>query len=242
MTATGKSLRKKDVLVLLFAMGFPSLAAWLYFVKFAGSTVVQALYPLGKLIQFPLPVVWVRWGQSGTIRLRPTSARGVFSGSLLGLAIATGLLGLYFGYFKGSVYLEVMPEKLGAKITDFGLTEPWKYVAFGVLISVLHSALEEYYWRWFVFGQLRRSLPLWLAAALSGLAFMAHHIIIIDSYMRPEHFWTATMFFSLSIAMGGILWAWLYERTRSLVGPWLSHLLVDAGVWIVGYDQVFGLS
>ena len=39
-----------------------------------------------------------------------------------------------------------------------------------------------------------------------------------------------------SIAAGGAVWAWIYERTGSLYGPWLSHLVVDAGIFIIGYD------
>jgi uncharacterized protein len=45
-----------------------------------------------------------------------------------------------------------------------------------------------------------------------------------------------TWLFSLSVAVGGAFWAWLYQRTGSLYGPWLSHLLVDAAIFLVGYD------
>ena len=32
--------------------------------------------------------------------------------------------------------------------------------------------------------------------------------------------------------------AWLYHRSRSLFGPWLSHALVDAGIVLVGFEIV----
>ena len=53
--------------------------------------------------------------------------------------------------------------------------------------------------------------------------------------------WTspATWLFSLAIAIGGAAWAWLYHRSGSLVGPWLSHLLVDAAIFVIGYHLVF---
>ena len=47
-----------------------------------------------------------------------------------------------------------------------------------------------------------------------------------------------TSFFSLAVAVGGAMWAWLYHRSGSIFGPWMGHLLVDAGIFLVGYDLV----
>ena len=30
----------------------------------------------------------------------------------------------------------------------------------------------------------------------------------------------------------GAAWAWIYHRSGSLLGPWLSHLLIDAGIFV----------
>jgi membrane protease YdiL (CAAX protease family) len=43
---------------------------------------------------------------------------------------------------------------------------------------------------------------------------------------------------SFAVALGGGFWAWLYERTGSIFGPWLSHLLIDAGIFWIGYDLI----
>jgi uncharacterized protein len=43
---------------------------------------------------------------------------------------------------------------------------------------------------------------------------------------------------SAGVAVGGAFWAWLYERTGSIFGPWLSHLLIDAGIFWIGYDLI----
>jgi membrane protease YdiL (CAAX protease family) len=69
---------------------------------------------------------------------------------------------------------------------------------------------------------------------VSSLGFMAHHVIILAMYFGWASW--ATCLFSLAIAIGGAVWAWLYERSESLVGPWLSHLLVDAAIFVIGYD------
>ena len=36
----------------------------------------------------------------------------------------------------------------------------------------------------------------------------------------------------------GVVWALLYYRSKSLWGPWLSHAIVDAGIFAIGYDLV----
>ena len=38
--------------------------------------------------------------------------------------------------------------------------------------------------------------------------------------------------------VGGVFWSWLYDRTGSLLGPWLSHLMIDAGIFWVGYELI----
>ena len=72
-----------------------------------------------------------------------------------------------------------------------------------LFISVFHSLLEEYYWRWFVFGRLERSLPLAAAIGISSLAFMAHHVFVL-AYYFPGRFWSAAVPFSLCVAAGGV--------------------------------------
>jgi membrane protease YdiL (CAAX protease family) len=107
-----------------------------------------------------------------------------------------------------------------------------------VFYSIAHSLLEEYYWRWFVFSQLRRLIPLAPAIVVSALGFTAHHVLVLAHYFG----WTSplTLLFSASVAVGGAFWAWLYERTGSLLGPWLSHLVIDAGIFFIGFKLVAG--
>jgi membrane protease YdiL (CAAX protease family) len=44
---------------------------------------------------------------------------------------------------------------------------------------------------------------------------------------------------SAATAIGGFVWAWLYERSDSIFDTWPSHLLIDVGVFFgVGYELV----
>jgi membrane protease YdiL (CAAX protease family) len=48
----------------------------------------------------------------------------------------------------------------------------------------------------------------------------------------------ATWLFSAGVAIGGVVWAVVYQRSKSLLGPWLSHLLVDAAIFAIGWDLI----
>jgi len=76
------------------------------------------------------------------------------------------------------------------------------------------------------------------AILLSSLAFMLHHVIIMAVYM-PSRFWTGAVPMSLAVGVGGAVWAWLYERTGSIYACWISHLIIDAAIMVVGFDMVF---
>ena len=82
-------------------------------------------------------------------------------------------------------------------LADFriGPADTGKYVALAVFYALVHSLLEEYYWRWFVFGQLRALVAPTLAIVLSSLAFAAHHVILLYVYL-PGYVLTAVVPFA----------------------------------------------
>jgi uncharacterized protein len=229
-------------LALLLAMVYPSVMTLLEFIVLPASgqhdnPILPLVFAAGKLVQFGFPLLYVLCFQPGRVRpSRPTS-RGVGLGTVFGLVVAAGIIGLYFTWLRNTVLMTETPAKVHGWLTHMHLTTPERFLAMAAFLSVLHSFLEEYYWRWFVFGGLRKYLPEIVAVVLSSLAFMAHHVIILYVYL-PGQFWTLAVPFSLGVAGGGMVWAWLYARTESLYAPWISHMLVDAALMIVGYEMV----
>jgi membrane protease YdiL (CAAX protease family) len=148
------------------------------------------------------------------------------------------MVALYYLVLRDLPMLDRTPTMLKEKMEEFGVASPLGFAGFAIFITFFHSLLEEYYWRWFVFGWLRKHASLAVALTISSLGFMAHHVIVLSVYF-PGQFWTAVVPFSLCVAGGGVAWAWLYERSGSIYSPWLSHLLVDAGLFAIGYDLFF---
>jgi len=227
----------RDLIAVVFAMLFPTVATWMYFVALAGDPGTRPVFLMSKIVQFSFPLLWV----VGTRRHAPRFGRPRIAGIGQGLAFGALVLGaataLYFGLFKHGALLADAPAAIRLKVQDLGVATPGRYFAMAAFYVLIHSALEEYYWRWFVFGQLRRWLPTGAAIALSSLAFMSHHVILVSIFFKPN--WPLVAALSLGVGFGGAVWAWIYQRSGSLVGPWLSHLLIDAALMLIGYDMVF---
>lgn len=229
--------RRADAYAVLFALVFPTLLTWVYFVLLAGQEAgTQAAYGLGKCIQFAFPLFWFLAAQRRRLRWKPPGTPGLAESVAFGVFVFAAMLLMYHAWLKPEGYLDAAVKKIGQKVADFGADTPTKYFVLAAFYSLVHSFLEEYYWRWFVFGQLRRLVPLWAAVLVSSAGFMAHHVVVLGTYFG--WFSVATVFFSLAVAAGGAVWAWIYHRSDSLYGPWLSHVFVDAGIFVIGYHLV----
>jgi membrane protease YdiL (CAAX protease family) len=208
-----------------------------YFILLAGERAMlqQAAYAGGKLIQFLFPAFWcLRVQRERWMWQLPRRAEVVFAGGV-GLALLGAALALYHFHLKPAGFFgDAVIDAIHSKVQGIGVGTIPRYVALTFFYSLIHSLLEEYYWRWFVFGQLRRLLSLPSAIAISSAGFMAHHICIISSFFG--WFSPASLLLALAVGAGGAIWAWLYHRTGSLWGPWISHALVDAAIFIIGYD------
>jgi membrane protease YdiL (CAAX protease family) len=223
---------------LVFAMTFPTVIALLYFVVLTGTGYEKTVYRYGKIIQFTFPLVFVLVADRALPRPQRPRFDGLAVGLGFGVVVAAAMFGLYYGWLVESSAMVETPAMVRAKLHEaFEISTPAAYFGLTAFIVVAHSLMEEYYWRWFVFRRLRDGLSFGPAALLSSLAFMAHHVVIMCVYF-PGYFWTAAVPLSLGIAAGGMVWAWLYERTDSIWSPWLSHAIVDAAIFVIGWNLV----
>jgi len=220
---------------LAFAALFPTLFTWLYFVRLAGTPWALPVYAVGKGIQFAFPLVWVLWVR------RERSSPSLPRGGGLGLALASGAAIVAFAvlawrlWLAASPALAQAPAVVTARLASFGIHTAPAFLLLAAFYSLFHSGLEEYYWRWFVYGRLRRRLPFAGAAALSSLAFASHHVLVIGEFLGKIG--PVALLASASVAVAGFLWAGLYERSGRLAGPWISHALADAALMWIGFQM-----
>ena len=215
---------------------FPTLATWLYFVALPGSRWTTLIFAVCKVLQFTFPLIWVLGVERSRPRLwtRP-SRRGLGAGLLSGLAILAGIVFLWKLFLEGTALAARAGEAAATKLSAFGIETVGGYLLLAVFYSVFHSLLEEYYWRWFVLGHLRRHVPDTAAVLLSSLAFMSHHVLVVGEFVGG--YGPLTWILASSVAFCGLVWAWLYQRSHSLSGPWLSHALADAALLWIGFGM-----
>ena len=242
-SAGARRVARLTPIVLVIAMGLPTVLALVYFL-FAASWpgfLQRATWAASKLLQFGLPLAWF-WleRQSGA---RPASAigprskkafvRGLCEGILFGLGVSAAMGVGYFVLGADMTWLRVAGKEIAQRLSGFGITLSWEYAAVGLGYSLVHSFLEEYYWRWFVYGWLRRWLRIPAAATVAALAFAGHHVVVLGLYFG--FFTWAAWLMSAAVVLGGIYWALLYERSGSLIPPWISHIVIDIALFSVGY-------
>ncbi len=216
------------------AMCLPFLASLFYFVLFSEFTFSRIIYAGTKVFTLVWPVVVVALiHRVGLPRLNLRNAahlKALPLGLIAGLAVVL----LMFGLMLTPLGLVVVEggANVGKKTAELGVLE--HFWLFAVFISVCHSLLEEYYWRWFVYGRLRELLPRWPAHLLGGASFAAHHIVITTQFFP---FWWG-VFFGSMVGVGGVMFSLLYERQKTLVGAWAAHMAVDFGIMAIGYELI----
>jgi membrane protease YdiL (CAAX protease family) len=228
-------MKQKRTILLIAGSTMPFLGALCYFVIFKNARWVQIFYAFTKVFTLIYPLIALHY-------LNEHKAFGFFK--TLNYSMKTVLLGVGFGVLLFGLMLFLMETPMGEvvragshamkeKVLAMGIyTHFW---LFAILLSTLHSLLEEYYWRWFLFGQFRKIVPGFRAHLLAGVAFSAHHLIVTLEYFPVVWAW----FFAAMVGIGGICWSYLYEKTHSLLAAWLCHMMVDFGIFWVGYRVIF---
>ncbi len=195
--------------------------------------MAQLGYGLAKvfLIVWPMVVLkaWLRepvvFRTSSSMPLGRSLLEGGGLGLFLGAAIGLALLTPLGDVVAGS------QAAIRDKARDLGVRD--HFWLFAIFISFVHSLVEEYYWRGFVFGQLRqlrRLGSIWLAHVLAGLAFSLHHIVITTQFFP----FVPGLGMGLAVGVGGVAWSLLYQRHGHLYGAWISHLIVDLVLMTIG--------
>lgn len=223
--------------LVLPAMWLPLAASFFYFVLFPGTDFGNAFYGGIKCFLLIWPFLAVALILREPMRDRRPGKRhreGFLLGTVFGLLVTGTML-----FLVKATPLSALVDENGANIATRvegmgfgGVSMADHYLLFALFISVLHAALEEYFWRWFVFGQLRQLMPLPAAYSLAAIGFASHHIVVLSQFFPLG--WA--IFLGLCVGAGGAAWSWIYQRTRSLPGIWFSHMIIDLGIMWIGWE------
>lgn len=210
----------------------PFIASFFYFVLFPGTAFGNAFYSGIKVFLLLWPVVSVLLILRTTMidrRREKRHAASILPGGAFGVLVVALLVFLVKATPLGLV-VDENAERIAGRIHDLGVAA--HFLWFSLFISFAHAALEEFYWRWFVFGQAQRVMPLPLAYVIAALGFASHHVVILSQFFPLG--WAFAL--GACVAIGGTVWSWLSYRYNSLLGPWVSHMIIDFGLMWVGWE------
>jgi hypothetical protein len=230
MTAE-RSTRRRALVALLVLAPVPSLGVVAAMVVAPGP-LGHGLFLAAKLWLLAFPAAWYVLVERGRPSWSPPRRGGLAAGLLSGIAMAAVIAAAALA--AGVRTLDA--TALRAAAAAMGLGTPAAYLAGAAAWTLANSLVEEYVWRWFVLTQCERLAGATAAVVLSSAFFTAHHVLALSRYLTPG----LTLLASAGVFAGGVVWAGLYLRYRSIWPGWLSHVLADVAVFALGWLLLFG--
>jgi len=235
-TAVTRSAAWSATIALFLIVPVPTLGTFAGLVYPKGA-FGQGLYAAAKVWIVLFPLFWLLAVERGKLSWSPPHKGGLGAGALLGAAIAAVIFAGY--YLLGRPLIDT--ESVKALAAERGLADKALFIPMALYWVLVNSLIEEYVWRWFVFTRCRRlaariGAPLSLAVAASALLFTAHHVVA----MRALFDWRVTALGCSGVFVGGAAWSWLYGRYESIWPAYVSHLMADIPIFLIGWHLIFG--
>ena len=157
--------------------------------------------------------------------LRPKK-KGLLPAIALGIGIYAVILG---GYFLVSPFFD-FSKIAGALTENAGVTkENFLYVS--LYISFANSFLEEFFFRGFVFTNLKHLSGRKLAYLFSAAAFSLYHVAMMIGWFSPVLF----LLVMTGLVAGGIIFNWLNEKLDTIYCSWLTHMFANFAINTIGF-------
>lgn len=156
---------------------------------------------------------------------------GMIHAVLMGMGVYVFILACYFTigtFFDFSQVTEALNENVGVNKENF--------VFVAIYISFANSLLEEFFFRGFIFMNLRRLASRKSAYLVSSLAFAMYHVAMMSGWFS---IW---LFFLLLAALivAGIIFDWLNEKQQNIYTSWFVHMFANFAINTVGFI-LFGI-
>ena len=144
----------------------------------------------------------------------------------LGLGLYALILGAYFligGFFDFSAIVGNLSANAGVTKENF--------LFVSLYISFVNSLLEEFFFRGFVFTNLKRLKSRSFAHLFSAAAFSLYHVAMMIGWFSPLLF-TLVM---TGLVVGGMIFNYMNERLNTIYCSWLTHMFANFAINTIGF-------
>lgn len=151
-------------------------------------------------------------------------------GILLALFLGIGIYGLIIGaYFAVSPFFD-FSKIAGSLKGDMGVTGD-NFLFVSLYISFVNSLLEEFFFRGFVFTNLKKLFGRGLAYWFSAAVFSLYHAAMMIGWFSPLLF----VLVMLGLLAGGLIFNYLNEKADTIYCSWLTHMFANFAINTIGF-------
>ncbi len=151
-------------------------------------------------------------------------------GFLVSLALGVGVYALILGgYFLVSKIFD-FSDIVSNLSQNAGVTKR-NFLFVSLYISFVNSLLEEFFFRGFIFTNLRRTVNRPFAHAFSALVFSLYHVAMMLGWFSPLLF----ILILMGLVIGGIAFNYLNQRLETIYGSWLVHMFANFAINTIGF-------
>ena len=151
-------------------------------------------------------------------------------GALAALGLGAALYSLILGaYFLIGPYFDF--SGIAKSLTgDAGITKD-NFLYVSLYISFVNSFLEEFFFRGFLFSNLRTSAGRKTAYLFSSLLFSLYHTAMMIGWFSLPLF----LLVLAGLAAGGMIFNWLNEKMDTIYCSWLTHMFANFAINTIGF-------
>ncbi len=151
-------------------------------------------------------------------------------GVLLALGLGVAIYGIILAaYFIARPYFD-FSKVAGSLTKSAGVTKD-NFLFVSLYISFANSLLEEFFFRGFLFTNLKRSSGAAVAYGISALAFGLYHVAMMIGWFG---FWLNALVM-LGLLAGGVIFNWLNEKLGCIYASWLTHMFANFAINTIGF-------
>ncbi|WP_312653973.1 CPBP family intramembrane glutamic endopeptidase [Aminipila sp.] len=186
-----------------------------------------------KIIAFLLiPICYSHFNRKVQLKsLFAIKRKGMIHAALIGIGVYGFIMVCYFTigtFFDFSQVTGALNKNVGVNKDNF--------VFVAIYISFANSLLEEFFFRGFVFMNLKKLANRKFAYLVSSLAFAIYHVAMMIG-------WFSIWLFLLLLAaltMAGVIFNWLNEKQGNIYTSWFVHMFANFSINTVGFI-LFGI-
>jgi len=229
------SSKRRALWALLLCAPAATLGAASALLWFPG-TLGQVVYSILRAWMALLPLLWRLRVERRPLSWSPVAparrTEAVVVAAVLCIVFAGTIL-LVNARFGGE---RIDAVELRRVVESFGLTNPLRFVAFGLYLSLVNSLIEEYVWRGFVHERCAELVGARAAVPLGAALFTAHHVVVFVVELGPA----LGLLASFGVFLAGCIWSLARLRYRSIWPAWPSHVVADAVGLFIAWRLAFG--